>query len=428
MARPWVDYIARSSFMLQQGVNVADVAYFYGEEAPLTSLYKDKAVADAPVRYAYDFVNADTVLNRLTVNRNELVTASGARYAVLYLGGSSRRMTLGVLRKLAALAEAGATIVGLAPVSSPSLKDDAGEFSTIVRRLWSDGESTAVGQGRVIATANVERALRMIGTAPDFTVAASSGDSQILFVHRRLADGDVYFLNNRKPRAERIEALFRVAGKKPVVWRADTGATELIAYRIENAHTVIPLEFLPEDSYFVVFREPASESAFRVDPVVWKTVTSIKGGWDVSFQPVRGAPSSAHLEKLASLSANPEPGIRYFSGIARYRKAFDLPRGAKRRSSLMLDLGSVGDVAEVRVNGQTIGTLWKAPYRIDISRAVRPGNNDLDIRVANLWVNRLIGDAQPGATKVAYTTVPTYRPDAPLRPSGLIGPVTILEH
>ena len=425
MAKPWVDYIARSSFMLQQGHNVADVAYFYGEEAPLTSLFRDEAVADAPVQYAYDFVSADVVLNHLSVNGNELVTAGGARYTILYLGGSSRRMTLPVLRRIAALAEAGATIVGLAPVSSPSLHDPADEFTEISLRLWSGAPVTPVGKGRVVAGTEVEAALRLLQIAPDFSFTPSQSDSQVLFVHRRLPDGDIYFLNNRKARAERTEAHFRVIGKKPEVWRADTGAREPVSYRFENGQTVIPIEFLPEDSYFVVFRTPTDTAAAIVKPAELKRVAKIEGHWGVSFEPGRGAPESVRMENLQSLSASSDPGVRYFSGVARYVKSFDLPRRAGPGAPLILDLGEVGDVAEVAINGRVVGTVWKAPYRIDIGGAVHRGRNELQIRVANLWVNRLIGDAQADAARVTFTTVPTYRPDAPLRPSGLMGPVTI---
>jgi len=426
MAKPWIDYISRNSFMLQQGRNVADVAYFYGEEAPLVSLYRDRLIGDAPVGYAYDFVNADVVLNRLTVTGTDLVTASGARYAVLYLGGSSRRMTLQVLRRLAVLAEEGATLVGSAPVDSPSLADDSQEFAAIVRRLWSGSRTTLVGKGRVIATGDVESALREIRVAPDFSFERAQADSQILFVHRRLTDGDAYFLTNRQSRIERIDARFRVVGKKPELWRADTGTTEPVSYRIENDGTVIPLELMPEDSYFIVFRAPASAPAATVAPVTWKNVMTVEGGWDVSFQVGRGAPATAHLEHLQSLSAHADAGVRYFSGVALYRKTFGLPRDFKPRAPLLLDLGTVGDVAEVRLNGVTLGTLWKAPYRVDVRGVLRSRQNTLEIRVANLWVNRMIGDAQPGAEKVAFTTIPTYRADAPLRAAGLIGPVALL--
>jgi hypothetical protein len=132
MARPWVDYMARSAWLLQQGRFYADVAYFYGEEAPLVSLYKAGQPLDAPRRYAYDFVNADALAQTLSVQDGDLVAKSGARYRLLFLGGASRRMTLATLRRLHALAAEGATIVGQAPVASPGLADDPAEFRTLV--------------------------------------------------------------------------------------------------------------------------------------------------------------------------------------------------------------------------------------------------------------------------------------------------------
>ena len=146
----------------------------------------------------------------------------------------------------------------------------------------------------------------------------------------------------------------------------------------------------------------------------------------MAFQPGRGAPGSSRLTALGSLAEQQDPGIRYFSGVATYTKRFTLPKGARPGAPLLLDLGSIGDVAQVRVNGVDVGTAWHAPYRLDIGKAVRRGSNRLEVRVANLWVNRLIGDAQPGARKVTYTALHAYRADAPLRPSGLIGPVTLL--
>jgi hypothetical protein len=149
--------------------------------------------------------------------------------------------------------------------------------------------------------------------------------------------------------------------------------------------------------------------------------------WTVAFQPGRGAPASTTLAALHPLNENNDPGIRYFSGTATYTTTFALPKGAKAGAPLWLDLGQVGDVAEVRVNGTDLGTAWKPPYRVDIGPAVKHGENRLEVRVANLWVNRLIGDAQPGVQqKITWTALPTYRPDAPLRTAGLIGPVRLL--
>lgn len=110
---------------------------------------------------------------------------------------------------------------------------------------------------------------------------------------------------------------------------------------------------------------------------------------------------------------------------------------------IWIDLGQVDDLAEVWVNGKLAGTVWKPPYKADITGFVQPGSNHIEIKAVNLWVNRLIGDVQPDVTKkITFTAAGgkialntprprsasmPYRPDAPLRPSGLIGPVTILE-
>lgn len=416
MAKPWVDYIARTGFMLQQGRNFADVAYFYGEEAPLTALYAQAPLADTPKRYAFDFINPDALLNQLSVEGGELVAKSGARYKALYLGGASSRMTLPVLRRIAEFADAGVTIVGAAPQSSPGLKDDPAEFDALVRRIWG-------GKANVIARGPIEAALAARGLGPDFSY---SGEAELLFVHRKLDDGDAYFLTNRRDRAEHVEARFRVAGKAPEIWRADTGAYEPVSYRIEGGETIVPLDFAAEDSFFVVFRKPASAASLLVASGAKTLAATLAGSWTVTFQSGRGAPVSAELASLSSLSDNADPGIRYFSGVATYRKSFRLPKGVKAGAPLWLDLGRVGDLAEVWVNGKQLGSVWHAPYRIDIGSAVRSGTNKLEVRIADLWVNRLIGDAQSGAQKITWTALPTYTPAAPLRPSGLIGPVQFM--
>jgi (4-O-methyl)-D-glucuronate---lignin esterase len=427
MARPWIDYLARSSYLLQQGRYFADVAYFYGEEAPLTGLYGEKPVTDAPVRYGYDFVNADALLNQLSVQSGDLVAKSGARYKLLYLGGSSEHMTLPVLRQLASLVDAGATIVGQAPESSPSLNDDKAAFDTLVRRLWSGQPVTTVGQGRVLASRDVEGALASLGVGPDFSYTKPDPDTQILFLHRRVADGDLYFIGNRKNRPERVEARFRVTGKAPQIWRADSGTSEPVSYRIEQDETVVPLDLDAEEAFFVVFRTPTTVTSATIDKPALSPVATLDGSWSVVLQPKRGDAITVTMASLGSLSEQADPAVKYFSGVAAYTKQFQLPRGAKPGAPLLLDLGKVGDLAEVYVNNERVGSVWHAPYRLDIGRAVKRGRNQLEIRVADLWVNRLIGDAQPGAKKTTYTAMPAYRADAPLRPSGLMGPVQLIE-
>lgn len=421
MAKPWIDYIARNSLMLQQGRNVADVAYFYGEEAPITGLYGQKPVADAPKHYGYDFVNADVLTDALSNDGADLVTPGGARYRALYLGGSSRRMTLPTLRRIAQLVQGGATVIGSRPEANPSLAGDAGEWNALADKLWP-----ASADKPVIDTSDIEAALRSIGVKPDFRFDRGQPDSDILFLHRQLSDGDSWFLSNRKDRSETIEARFRVAGKAPELWHADTGASEPVSYRIEGGETIVPLTLAPEESVHVVFRKPAPAGALAIKKLAPVELATVAGRWTVAFQPGRGAPASTTLATLAPLNEQADPGIKYFSGVATYVIDFTTPRGWKAGQRLWLDLGQVGDLAEVRVNGKPAGIAWHAPYQLDIAEVAKAGRNSLEVRVANLWVNRLIGDAQPGIKPITWIGLKPYNADDRLRPSGLIGPVRLM--
>ena len=157
-------------------------------------------------------------------------------------------------------------------------------------------------------------------------------------------------------------------------------------------------------------------------------LAGVSGAWDVAFQPDRGAPAKVGFESLDSWSSSADPGVRYFSGTATYSRTIQAPQEwFKPGAGLWLDLGDVKNIAEVSVNGKPLGVLWKAPFRADVTSALRPGANALEIKVTNLWVNRLIGDQQPGAAKKhTYTAQQFYRADSPLLPSGLIGPVRIV--
>lgn len=335
-------------------------------------------------------------------------------------------MTLPVLRRLAAFAEAGATIVGEAPKESPAYNENGDEYRALVKRLWSGNASTEVGKGRVIASRDVEASLASLGVEPDLSLVNGAPDSQVLFVHRRLDDADIYFVNNRQNRPETFEGRFRVQGRTPELWRADTGSVEPLSYRTAGGVTVVSLEMDAEDSFFVVFRKPAAADSAQVQKPRSTPVLTIEGPWDVAFQPGRGAPAGTQLSALSSLSEQADPSIKYFSGVATYAKRISLPKGVKPGQQLTLDLGQVGDVAEVLVNGRSAGTAWHAPYQVAIGHLLRAGSNDIEVRVANLWVNRLIGDAQSDAKKITFVTIGTYRADAPLRPSGLMGPVRLL--
>lgn len=426
LAKPWTDYLARNAYMLQQGRAVADIAWFYGEEAPLTGLYSDKLLPNAPKTLGYDFINADALMTALVNDGPELVTRGGARYRALFLGGSSRMMTLAALKRIAALVEGGATVIGRRPLGDPGLSGDDVEFAKIADKLWSGEGQTRVGKGGVIVSDNPESALFDLGVDADFKPMGTAAGAEILFRHRHLPDGQSWFLSNRKDRTEVFEGQFRVTGKKPELYHPETGLVEPISYRIENGVTIVPLTLGPDGSVHVVFRKAATASANTVDRSDLNTAARLDDGWDVSFESGRGAPASAHMNSLAPLDENAEPGIRYFSGIATYTREFRPPARWKPGQTLWLDLGEAREIAEVAVNGKPAGGVWNAPYRIEIGRFVKRGRNRLTIRVANLWVNRMVGDAQPSANKIAWAASPTYVAKAPLRKSGLIGPVQLL--
>ncbi len=251
-AGAWMKYIARCSFLLQQGRAVADVAYFYGEEAPVTGVFGDKPV-DIPQGYAFDFVNADALANRLSVSNGELATASGQRYRVLYLGGTSRRMTFAVLQRIADLVEQGAVLVGRKPDASLGLHDDPAAFTALAAGLFG-ASPHAFGKGSVYPSGSLAEAFRALRFAPDFTYGKPKADTRLLFAHRRLADGDLYFVSNRLDRPERVSATFRTSGYRPEIWDAVTGKIGEAEYHGVGGTTDVSLSLPANGSAFVVFR------------------------------------------------------------------------------------------------------------------------------------------------------------------------------
>jgi len=427
-AQPWIAYLARSSFMLQQGTYVADVLYFYGEDSNLTALFAEKS-PDVPAGYSFDYVNADALVNALSVSDGFITAKSGMAYHVLALDPRSRHMSLAVLRKIRDLVRTGAVVVGAKPVETPSLADDRAEFQTIADEVWGTGaEDHVCGKGKVYGNRTPADVLRLIRLPPDFESTRPQPDSKFLFVHRKLAEGDVYWVNNRNSRAENVDVTLRIQGRVPEIWHPDTGKIEPASYRIAGGRTTVSLLLDPIDAVFIVFRKPAARLFVTMPAISETQVATVEGGWDVSFQPDRGAPSMITLDRLSSWSDSSDKGVKYFSGTGIYYRSIEAPadwfvRGAK----LWLDLGSVKNLADVTVNGKALGILWKAPFRVDVTDVLKPGGNRLEIKVTNLWVNRLIGDAQPDAArKYTYTTQPFYRADSPLLPSGLLGPVRIV--
>lgn len=427
-AKAWTEYLSRSCYMLQQGKMVAEVAYYYGEDNNITSLFGSK-LPSIPEGYNFDFINADALKNVLSVKNGKLTTPSGMSYNVLVLDASSQQMSLPVLRKIAELVKAGAIVAGQKPVSSPSLSDDHAEFKMLADQLWGTGTGIqTIGKGKVYAGQSADEVLKAMNITPDFEYSKPQENTKLLYVHRTLPEGEIYWVNNRNNRFENLDATFRVEGKTAEIWHPETGKTEPASYTIKDGKTIVPLHLEPNDAVFVVFRQKTNEMVKTVPAKTEIKLTTIDGPWEVSFQPERGAPASATFETLAAWNENADSGIKYFSGTGSYSKIIDAPANwFNDGGQLWLDLGEVKNLAEVVVNGKSLGIVWKNPFRMDITGAMTAGKNTLEIKITNLWVNRLIGDTQPDAIKkVTYTTMPFYEASSPLLPSGLLGPVQLL--
>lgn len=420
-AGAWTSYLSRSSYMLQQGKFIADIVYFYGEDNNITNLYRYGLPA-IPEGYNFDFINADALIKLLIVKDGKLVTPSGMSYRVLVLDSNAARMSLPVLRKLNALAKAGATITGVQPTTPLGLADDKDEFTKLVNEIWHSNNA------KVYTGKKLGEVLNTLHVAPDFVYSKPQANTKLLYVHRKTSDRDIYWVDSRTDNVEDLEATFRVAGKVPELWFAESGKTEPLSYSIENGVTKVKLHMEPHDAFFIVFKDKATTSSFELPALKVKELTTIEGAWNVSFQKDLGAPASATFDKLVSYTDNADAGIKYFSGTAAYTKIITADAAwFTKDAELWLNLGDVKNLAEVIVNGKSLGILWKKPFRINITGALKPGENKIEIRVTNLWVNRLIGDLQPGVTsKITYTTMSFYQANSKLLPSGLLGPVQIM--
>ncbi|UAJ11096.1 glycosyl hydrolase [Glacieibacterium megasporae] len=429
MARAWTDYLARGSFLLQQGRHAADILYFYGEESPITGLYGDAMPRDLPDGYGVDFLNTEALATRLHVDQGALVTPNGLRYRLLQLGGSSSRMTLATLRRIHELLTAGASVVGTRPLGSPSLSDDDAAVARETTEIWGPPGTTgqrSVGRGFLFGDGDVKTALGALDLDRDWRWSGNS-DARLAVIHRKLDDGELYYVVNRRARREAGELSLRVAGRVPELWRADDAQKEAVSYRVAGARTLIPLDLAPGDAVFIVLRRLTTIKSVTIPVASTRTIAALGKNWQLTLAAGRGAPAGRHPTNLGSWTASTDSGVRYFSGIGTYTNAVTVTKATLSKARrIMLDLGEVRDIAEVSVNGRRAGTAWRPPYQTEITPFLHAGTNRIAIRVANLWVNRLIGDAQPGARQITHTTGSTYSASAPLRPSGLLGPVRLI--
>ncbi len=443
-AKPWIDYLSRCSYMLQQGLFVADVCYYYGDQGYnfVPPKHIDPSLGFG---YDYDVTNPEVILTRMSVKDGRVTLPDGMSYELLVLPDRDD-IDLDVLKKIEQMVKAGATVVGPKPTRSNGLASHAhrdAEVREIADRLWGpcDGTTTkeqTYGKGNIIWGKTLSDILKERGIGPDFAAFSPRSDIQypLDYIHRRTPDADVYFVSNKSDRWEDVMCAFRVSDRTPQLWMPDTGQLRACKFeRTDEGSTRVPLQLAPYGSVFVVFRRTA-ESVPMVEQIPSpEKGREIVGPWEVHFTQGWGAPPSKTFLKLVSWTDVEDKGVKYFSGIAAYHNTFDVnvdKIGSGKQ--IILDLGQVRFVAEIYVNGQSQGIIWKPPYQVDITDAVKADKNQLVVEVANTWSNRLVGDAQsPDGPKFCRTNIEkslTWEQpwkDTPLLESGLLGPVRLIE-
>ncbi|MBN1506273.1 MAG: hypothetical protein JW955_05480 [Sedimentisphaerales bacterium] len=442
-AAPFMTYLARQSFLLQQGLFVADLAYLLNEGAPSTMpIWGARLTPKPPEGYDFDYINADALLNRMSVGSDgRLMLPDGMSYRVLVLPQTDK-MRPELLRKIRDLVVGGATVVGMRPERSPSLAGfpDADErVQALAAELWGDldGVSRTIrfcGKGRIVWGLPLEDVLVSLRIPKDVEFGKGL-DADIVWTHRQAPDIDIYYIANLTDTAQDVQARFRVGGKEAELWYPDTGRIEPASYHVAEDRTTVPLRLSPRESVFIVFRRAATSPTRTLPQHAGTKLATVGGPWDVTFPSNLGAPEQIQLATLKSWTAHADQGVRYFSGTATYMKALSAPqRWFQSGAQCVLDLGTVHDIAEVSVNGMWLATIWKPPYQVDVTDALKPGENRLEVKVTNQWTNRLIGDRLAPPDKKVLA-VPAFGPFGPMDgpggrnpdppASGLLGPVTV---
>jgi hypothetical protein len=441
---PFIDYFHRTQAVVQNGTFVADILYYYGDHIPNVFPHKHADPAGVMPGFDYDVTNEEILL-KTNVRNGKLVVPGGIEYEALVLP-DHKTLSFAALKKIDELLQKGASVVGYRPERFISLTggDKAQrQFRETARKIWGDetskkGEKT-YGKGGVVAWGVPAREfLTGRGLKPDFAVMNRDWQTDFDYIHYKVAGKDVYFVSNQTAERQKTVCSFRLSGFRPEIWEALTGTIrEAKAFRQHDGLTSVPLTFEPYGAVFVVFNEQipatAQGTAEQNDPD-YRPVMELSGSWTVSFDPARGGPESVVFPELIDWTKHADEGIKYYSGAAVYRKTFSIDFIPEKDKSYYLQLEEVKDVgiAAVEINGKNRGVVWTKPFRIDIGNYLRTGDNTLEIRVVNSWYNRVAGDElSAGNDRRTSTNIVLTKAfkgvHISLEPSGLIGPVRIME-
>jgi hypothetical protein len=467
MVDSYHDYVSRCQFVLQQGRTVADILYLVPEGSPHVFVPPSSAILGDTIgdRKSYNFDGiAPGQLISAKAKNNKIMLPSGAAYELLVLP-MYETMTPELLEKIGELVRQGATVVGNPPLHSPSLTNypvcDL-KVKTLVNKIWGNFMLPSAlryrkyGRGRIIWGEPILHAKDNL--YPDFELTAKIlkakgidddfiSDAKIRYTHRKTEDGDIYFISNTTQRPVVADGQFRSIKGAPELWNPINGRiTKIKNFRMNAGITVIPIELAAYESAFIVFSKDNNWQPVKSNAAAEKTLLTLNNKWKINFDKQWGGPKEIVADSLFDWSKSNIEGIKFYSGIAIYTQTFEYDGGTQ--NPIFIDLGVVKNLARVRVNGREAGTLWTAPWRLEISNLLKKGKNEVVIEVVNLWANRLIGDeqkpydgvvenrwpqwlinGQPRTSgRYTFTTTRQYHTDSPLLPSGLMGPVKVVQN
>ena len=396
---------------MQQGRFKADILYYYGEDNCITGLFGNK-LPEIPVGYAYDFVNPYALQRAVFPIDGHLVTESGMSYKLLVLGPNCKTMSYALLERILYLAKAGIPVCGTLPERCASLTDHQEAFDLLLLQLKP-----------LFLDMPVEAALKAKGIEPECVLPEGWA-----YVHRETDREDIWWIRNFSGAPDSSVILVRGGEGQPRLLDPATGLVRRInASTSQDGYRFFKLDMEANDALFVVIGK-APETPVPAAHIRKEQVLTMDGSWKLSFESGLGAPATAVFDHLMSYTESKDPNIRYYAGTVTYRKTFSLKKKqVKGASAWEIDLGDVKNLARVKVNGYDLGVVWKAPFRVEVpAEYLHDGANDLEVKVINLWPNRIIGDLQPDAPrKWTFTASNWYTADSPLLPSGLLGPVSV---
>jgi hypothetical protein len=484
--KAWTDYHARCQAMLQLGTPVADFVVFTGEEVPsravlpetltttLPGIMGEDAVQREKTRlanvgnpqremprgvnhsanvttstdwidplqgYAYDSINADALLRLAEVEDGRIVLPGGASYSHLVLpmprviSPHPELMTPELARKLTRLVAEGASVIACVHgKQSPSFVEFPANDEALREMLGNPpsdgallnevaGSSKQIGDGR-LHYGPLESPL----DPTDFVALDADGNrvDNIAWNHRRNESADWYFISNQSNKAQELRLRVRTH-IFPEIWDPLTGEiTDSKEQHTHNDYTYFSIRLEQHGSVFAVFRKVPTGQKLPPANRELETDQNLSSPWSVTFEKSNGGPAeSIKFAELTDWSTHSDDRIRHYSGTAIYRQTFDWNDDSRER--IWLDLGNVANIAEVYVNDIPQGIAWTPPYRIEITKALKQGKNELAIAVTNTWANRLIGDSKlPVEKRLTWMTAPYPPDDAKLLPAGLLGPVALV--